>query len=78
MRMHRKSCGEPLFSAAFAVAAALLWLLLTPSEGVRFAMEMGPGWNLANTLDAYGLGRNAGDASVYERYWAASRFAGAD
>lgn len=34
-----------------------------------FAMNMNPGWNLANTLDAYGLGRGAGTPEVYETYW---------
>ena len=39
------------------------------SQGVKYAMSLGPGWNLANTLDAYGLGRNAGEPAVYETYW---------
>lgn len=39
------------------------------SQGVEFAMSLGPGWNLANTLDTYGLGRDAGEPAVYETYW---------
>lgn len=34
-------------------------------------MELGPGWNLANTLDAHGLGAGAGGPETYETYWGA-------
>lgn len=57
-----------IFAVLAAVIALALWALRIP-EGVKFAMQLSPGWNLANTLDAHGLGSGAGDPAVYEAYW---------
>ena len=46
-----------------------VYLATRLSEGVQFAMKLTPGWNLANTLDAWGLGKDAGTPDVYETYW---------
>ena len=68
-RKRREAIWMPLIFAVLAAAVALaLWVLRIP-EGVKFAMELTPGWNLANTLDAHGLGSGAGDPAVYEAYW---------
>ena len=68
----RKGLGGAFFAIVIAVVLAVAlfaYLRLHQSEGVKFAMNMNPGWNLANTLDAYGLGRGAGTPEVYETYW---------
>ena len=36
---------------------------------VDVAMQLEPGWNLANTLDAYGMGYGADSPTAYETYW---------
>ncbi len=68
-RKRRKTVLIPLvFTVLAATVALALWALRIP-EGVKFAMALTPGWNLANTLDAHGLGNGAGDPAVYEAYW---------
>ncbi|MEA4999993.1 MAG: glycoside hydrolase family 5 protein [Candidatus Limiplasma sp.] len=62
--------GIAVLLAGAALIIALPALLALPEE-VRFAMELTPGWNLANALDAHGLGAGAGAPSVYETYWGA-------
>ena len=69
MKPKRRLPALLLALLAFAAAVAFAWLASRPPEGVLFAMNLTPGWNLANTLDAHGLGAGAGDAAVYERYW---------
>lgn len=68
-----KRLRRPAAVALVLLAALALWLVLSarPSEGVRFAMMLGPGWNLANTLDAHGLGAGAGAPETYDAYWGA-------
>ncbi|HML45328.1 MAG TPA: cellulase family glycosylhydrolase, partial [Clostridia bacterium] len=60
-----------LFLLAFAVLAAgvLEYRIARVSKGVAFVMKMGSGWNIANTLDAHGLGKDAGTPETYETYW---------
>lgn len=51
------------------VSGVTVYLTARLSEGVQFAMKLPPGWNLANALDAWGLGKGAGVPEVYETYW---------
>lgn len=70
---HRWRVWAIALGALVCLAVLALWLLPSArlSEGVRFAMELGPGWNLANTLDAHGMGSGAGSPQAYETYWGA-------
>jgi len=72
--MLQKSRWRDILCAAIAIAVLLgmgaAFLFATHvSQGVDFAMKLMPGWNLANTLDAWGLGNGAGAPDVYETYW---------
>lgn len=60
-----------IFSMAVLTLAASIFIIheYKKSEGIRFVSNMGAGWNLGNTLDCHGKGKEKGDPSVYETYW---------
>ena len=68
----RRRFGTLVLLALLGVAILVALALMLPlPEEVRFAMALAPGWNLANAMDAYGLGADAGSPAAYETYWGA-------
>lgn len=69
--MIKRSAGFPvlIFMAVLIGLAAGAVIYTYRYEDIRFVSQLQSGWNLGNTLDSHGLGREAGPPEKYETYW---------